>query len=881
MNLINKIATLFVGSRNERLIKDISKIVEQVNTFESNITTLSDSELKNKTIDFKQQLSNGKSLDDILPEAFAVVREASKRAIGLRHYDVQIIGGIVLHKGKISEMRTGEGKTLVATLPAYLNALTDEGVHIVTVNDYLATRDAQWMGKVFEFLGLTVNAITSEMNHEDKKASYQCDIIYATNNELGFDYLRDNMAFSLEEKVQRKLNYAIIDEVDSILIDEARTPLIISGPMDDYTDVYQQINTLIPNFTEQIETGEGKEAVVKKAGDYTLDEKHKQIHLTDEGHAKAEKLLTKIGLLKEGSSLYDSNNILLTQHLNASLRAHKLYQKDVDYIVQNDEVIIIDEFTGRTLSGRRWSEGLHQAIEAKEKVSIKKENQTLASITFQNYFRLYSKLSGMTGTADTESFELNSIYNLEVVVIPTNIPAKRKDYPDVIYLTQQEKYNAIIQEIKTVNATKRPILVGTNSIESSELISNLLKKLKIKHEVLNAKQHQREAEIVANAGVAGAITIATNMAGRGTDIVLGGKLNDNANKEQQQKWQIAHDNVVNSGGLHIIGAERNESRRVDNQLRGRAGRQGDPGSSRFFLSLEDNLMRIFASERMAGMMQKLGLKDGEAIEHKWISKSIENAQKKVEAYHFDARKSVLEYDDVANEQRKFIYEQRNQLMGESDIKEHIQTIRDEIVENIFYQSISADIPEENWSIQELQKDLAEYSLNIDIEELMTSSSNIEDWLITIKQKMSDIHMQKEQQVGFSTMRSFEKNIMLQTLDHHWKEHLAAMDYLRQSINLRGYAQKNPIQEYKQEAFEMFKELLTNIDTDVIKIISNVQIDNDVNDDIYQKNQNNEVNYSTDELEPVKTVINEVKVGRNDPCPCNSGKKYKKCCGANE
>lgn len=879
MNSFSKFIAKIFGSRNDRLIKQYNKIITQVNDFEATITLLSDEELKAKTPYFKQLLADGSSLDDILPEAFAVMREASLRVLGLRHYDVQIIGGLVLHKGNISEMKTGEGKTLMATLAAYLNALTEKGVHIVTVNDYLASRDSQWMGKLYQFLGLSVAAVISDMSHTDKKNAYLSDIIYATNNELGFDYLRDNMVFEIDEKVQRKLNFAIVDEVDSILIDEARTPLIISGPMDDYGDVYHKINGLISQFTEQKESGTAKELVIEVVGDYTLDEKHKQIHLTDTGHEKAEKLLSEIGLLAPNTSLYDSNNILLTQHLNASLRAHKLYKNDVDYMVQNDEIVIIDEFTGRTLSGRRWSEGLHQAIEAKESVSIKKENQTLASITFQNYFRLYKKLSGMTGTADTESFELNSIYSLEVVIIPPNIPITRKDFTDIVFLTQQEKYQAIMTEIKKVNAQNRPILVGTNSVESSELISDLLTKLKIKHEVLNAKQHQREAEIVANAGVAGAITIATNMAGRGTDIVLGGKLKENATQKEKNLWQEKHSSVVASGGLHIIGAERNESRRVDNQLRGRSGRQGDPGSSRFFLSLEDNLMRIFASDKMSGMMKRLGLENGEAIEHKWINKAIENAQKKVEAYHFDSRKSVLEYDDVANEQRKFVYTRRNELIGESDIKEHINNIRTEIITDLFSQSISAQMNENEWNIAELEKDLADYSIEIEMSSIMKEDSKIDNWLEMILEKATKNHEDKEELVGYSQMRLFEKSTMLQILDHQWKEHLAAMDYLRQSINLRGFAQKNPVQEYKHESFAMFKELLVNIDEEVTKIICNVKIANP-EEQIYQNNQN-ELNYSTDEVEEIETVKREEpKVGRNDPCPCGSGKKYKKCHGAN-
>ncbi|MBT6327884.1 MAG: preprotein translocase subunit SecA, partial [Candidatus Thioglobus sp.] len=667
MSIINKFIAKIVGSRNERLIKKLHKTVEQINDLESGLGALSDEELSAKTQVFKDRLNNQETLDSLLVEAFAVMREASKRALGLRHHDVQLIGGMVLNQGNIAEMGTGEGKTLVATLSAYLNALSGEGVHIVTVNDYLAARDAQWMGKVFNFLGLSVGIIVSNMPPEEKQAAYACDVVYATNNELGFDYLRDNMAFTAEQKVQRRLNFAIIDEVDSILIDEARTPLIISGPADDYSQVYQAINKMIPAFTKQTESGEGKEIVVEIAGDYTVDEKHKQVFLTDEGHAKAEQLLINAGALSEDASLYDASNILLMQHLNSALRAHILFHKDDHYIVQEDEVVIVDEFTGRTMPGRRWSEGLHQAIEAKEGVSIKKENQTLASITFQNYFRLYTTLSGMTGTADTEAVEFQDIYGLECVVVPPNRPSARNDKSDQIYLTTEEKFEAIANDVANCQKIGQPVLVGTSTIENSELISALLKENKVKHEVLNAKQHEREAIIIANAGAIGAVTIATNMAGRGTDIVLGGKLLDDATDKQKQEWQKQHEDVIKAGGLHIVGTERNESRRVDNQLRGRSGRQGDVGSTRFYLSLADNLMRIFASEKMASMMQRLGMEKGEAIEHKMVNRAIENAQKKVEGMNYDARKHLLEYDDVANDQRKVIYQLRDELMSVNDV----------------------------------------------------------------------------------------------------------------------------------------------------------------------------------------------------------------------
>ncbi|MBT5286861.1 MAG: preprotein translocase subunit SecA, partial [Candidatus Thioglobus sp.] len=800
MSIINKFIAKIVGSRNERLIKKLHKTVEQINDLESGLGALSDEELSAKTQVFKDRLNNQETLDSLLVESFAVMREASKRALGLRHHDVQLIGGMVLNQGNIAEMGTGEGKTLVATLSAYLNALSGEGVHIVTVNDYLAARDAQWMGKVFNFLGLSVGIIVSNMPPEEKQAAYACDVVYATNNELGFDYLRDNMAFTAEQKVQRRLNFAIIDEVDSILIDEARTPLIISGPADDYSQVYQAINKMIPAFTKQTESGEGKEIVVEIAGDYTVDEKHKQVFLTDEGHAKAEQLLINAGALSEDASLYDASNILLMQHLNSALRAHILFHKDDHYIVQEDEVVIVDEFTGRTMPGRRWSEGLHQAIEAKEGVSIKKENQTLASITFQNYFRLYTTLSGMTGTADTEAVEFQDIYGLECVVVPPNRPSARNDKSDQIYLTTEEKFEAIANDVANCQKIGQPVLVGTSTIENSELISALLKENKVKHEVLNAKQHEREAIIIANAGAIGAVTIATNMAGRGTDIVLGGKLLDDATDKQKQEWQKQHEDVIKAGGLHIVGTERNESRRVDNQLRGRSGRQGDVGSTRFYLSLADNLMRIFASEKMASMMQRLGMEKGEAIEHKMVNRAIENAQKKVEGMNYDARKHLLEYDDVANDQRKVIYQLRDELMSVNDVQDRFISIREGVISDLFLAYISTDQAEEDWDVEGLHNALkSDYSAGFPLQEWLDEGVDVDELESRIIQGLGAICDHKESIAGSESMRGFEKAVMLQTLDHYWKDHLASMDYLRQSVNLRGYAQKNPTQEYKRES----------------------------------------------------------------------------------
>jgi preprotein translocase subunit SecA len=860
-----------LGSRNDRVIKQYSNIINTVNNLSDGIASLSDDELKAKTIEFKELLKNGKTLDDILPEVFAVVREAAKRAIGLYHHNVQIIGGLALHNGQIAEMGTGEGKTLVATLPAYLNALNEKGVHIVTVNDYLAQRDGAEMGKVYEFLGLKTGVITSNMDFADKQAAYNSDITYGTNNELGFDYLRDNMVFERSQKNQKELNFAIVDEVDSILIDEARTPLVISGPSDDHSASYATISKFIGSFTEQIEEGEGKEKVITKAGDYTKDEKHKQVLLTDEGHTKAEELLIKHNVLKIGESLYDPANIMLMQHLTASLRANFLFANDVDYIVENNEVIIIDEFTGRKMPGRRWGDGLHQAIEAKEGVSIKQENQTLASITFQNYFRMYNKLAGMTGTADTEAEELLDIYGLEVVVIPPNKPSQRNDNSDQIYMTKAEKYQAILADIKDCQARKQPVLVGTASIESSQIISDLLKKAKIKHNVLNAKQHEKEAGIIAGAGSPGAVTIATNMAGRGTDIVLGGKKTD----ENQDNWQGLHDEVLAAGGLHIIGTERNESRRVDNQLRGRSGRQGDVGSTRFYLSLEDNLMRIFASEKMANMMKMLGMKQGEVIEHKMINRAIENAQRKVEAMNYDMRKNLLEYDNIANEQRKVIYNWRDDLISTGDVYDRFVAMRADRLSSLVDDYLSPNTSEDNWDILGLEEFIkSEYLVEVPIAKWLDEGVETSEVLNRITEGFDKIYKYKEELATSEQMRGFEKAVMLQILDNNWKEHLASMDYLRSSINLRGYAQKNPVQEYKAESFNMFESLIENVNNDIVKTLSTVQVNqNTSSDDVKQQ----EVPQNTS-TPAQNSAESGKKIGRNEPCPCGSGKKYKQCCG---
>ena len=899
-NLLKKV----FGSRNDRLIKQLQKHVNAISALEEVVGALSDEELINKTPYFKQQLADGKTLDDILPEAFAVVREAGKRVLGMRHFDVQLIGAMVLHQGKIAEMRTGEGKTLVATLAVYLNALTEKGVHVVTVNDYLAKRDSEWMGRLYTFLGLTVGVIVNSLDHEARKQAYAADITYGTNNEFGFDYLRDNMAREVEGKVQRGLNFAIVDEVDSILIDEARTPLIISGPTAENSDVYIQINKLIPSLTLQ-EEEEGE-------GDYTLDEKAKQVLLTEAGHERVENLMVEQGLLEEHESLYDPAHIGLLHHLNAALRAHAIYQRDVDYIVANNQVIIVDEFTGRTMEGRRWSEGLHQAIEAKEGVKIQQENQTVASITFQNYFRLYDKLAGMTGTADTEAFEFQQIYGLEVVVIPTHRPLARDDAPDLVYISMQEKFDAIVEDIADCVKRKQPVLVGTASIETSELLSNELKKRKIEHEVLNAKQHEREAQIVSAAGMPGAVTIATNMAGRGTDIVLGGNLDmelSESEESQHEKiksaWQERHQQILDAGGLHIIGTERHESRRIDNQLRGRSGRQGDPGSSRFYLSLQDNLMRIFASDRVASMMQKLGMEEGEAIEHPWVSKAIENAQRKVEAHNFDMRKHLLEYDDVANDQRKVIYEQRNELLATDDVSDIVSAMRHGVVQDILNQYIPPGSLDESWDIAGASEALyQEFGQRMELQKWLDDDDAMDEESLreTVVEKLAAAHTEKEQLAGAESVRFFEKHVMLNRLDYHWKEHLANMDYLRQSVGLRGYAQKNPKQEYKRESFDLFSNLLEEIKHDVTGILAKVEVRD--NEQVereqaaqrereaqaakamqYQHAQaDNPLDGDAPQSEATAAeaskpyVRGERKLGRNDPCYCGSGKKYKHCHG---
>ncbi|WP_426358422.1 preprotein translocase subunit SecA [Pseudocolwellia sp. HL-MZ19] len=888
-----KLITKLFGSRNDRLLKQMKKEVAKINALEPAIEALTDDELKNKTAEFKERLTKEDTLDSLLPEAFAVVREASKRVFGMRHFDVQMIGGMVLNQGKIAEMRTGEGKTLTATLPAYLNALTDKGVHVITVNDYLASRDADWSRPLFEFLGMTVGCNIPGLMPHEKQAAYQADITYGTNNEFGFDYLRDNMAFSPEDRAQKPLHFAIIDEVDSILIDEARTPLIISGQAEDNADLYKVINTVVPTLEQQAEEDKENE---ESTGDYTVDEKAKQIYLTERGQIRIEEIMQEKGLIQEGDSLFSASNITLLHHVMAALRAHKLFLKDVDYIVKEGEIVIVDEHTGRTMEGRRWSEGLHQAVEAKEGVDIQNENQTLASITFQNFFRLYEKLSGMTGTADTEAFEFNHIYGLETVVIPTNQPMIRDDRSDLIYLTAEEKFEAILEDIKDCVERGQPVLVGTISIETSEFLSNFLKKSKIKHKVLNAKFHEQEAEIVADAGKVGAVTIATNMAGRGTDIVLGGNLGANIAKlnnpseaeiaKVKAEWQEQHEKVLAIGGLHIIATERHESRRIDNQLRGRSGRQGDSGSTRFYLSMEDALMRIFASERIGNMMRKLGMEHGEAIEHPWVTKSIENAQRKVEGRNFDMRKQLLEFDDVANDQRKVIYEQRNELMDEPEIAEVITAIRADVVTGLIDQHIPPQSLDEMWDIEGLEERLkGELALDLPIAKWLEEDTKLHEETLREKilESSNTVYAEKEASVGSDVIRQFEKAVMLQSLDSHWKEHLAAMDHLRQGIHLRGYAQKNPKQEYKRESFELFSELLDNLKYDVIGILSKVKIqaESDVEavEEQHRKAEETPKAFTHESSEQALAAGEENRrVGRNEACPCGSGKKYKQCHG---
>ena len=906
--MLNTLLKKVFGSRNDRLIKQYFQTVSTINTLESTIASLTDAELRAKTDEFRQRVKEGETLDALLSETFAVVREVSKRVLGMRHFEVQLIGGIVLHHGKIAEMRTGEGKTLVATLPSYLNALVGKGIHLVTVNDYLAKRDSEWMGRIYQFLGISVGVVLSHMDHDDKQTAYSADITYGTNNEFGFDYLRDNMVSDPIERVQRALNYAIVDEVDSILIDEARTPLIISGQAESNTEIYTRINTLIPKLVRQ-EKEDG-------TGDFSLDEKSQQVLLSETGFEHAEEMLTQAGLLTTGASLYSPTNINLVHHLYAALRAHSLFHLDQHYVVQDGEIVIVDEFTGRLMSGRRWSEGLHQAIEAKENVPIQKENQTLASITFQNYFRMYKKLSGMTGTADTEAYEFQQIYGLETVIIPTDRRMIRDEYMDQVFRTMDEKSSAIIEGIKDCYQRGQPVLVGTTSIENNELLSGLLNQHKLPHQLLNAKQHASEAEIITQAGRSKMITIATNMAGRGTDIVLGGNpdpevehirsdenISDSVKVERIAKlydeWQLRHDEVLKQGGLHIIGTERHESRRVDNQLRGRSGRQGDPGSSRFYLSLEDPLLRIFASDRVASIMQRLNMPEGEAIEHPWVTRAIENAQRKVEARNFDIRKQLLEYDDVANEQRKSIYEMRNELLESHDISETITAMRGDVLGNLVSFHIPPQSIEEQWDVPGLEKALvSEYQLQLPLQEWLEKESELNEE--NLGQRVTEIaneHYQgKVDKVGVDIMHQYERAVMLQSLDAHWREHLAELDYLRQGIHLRGYAQKNPKQEYKREAFDLFKAMQEGIKSEVTKILMIVQIRNEQQVEAASEAQRLPVNMQYHHATYENALGEEegsskegqgthqpfvrqgAKIGRNNPCPCGSGKKYKQCHG---
>ncbi|MBT2866042.1 preprotein translocase subunit SecA [Chromobacterium violaceum] len=900
--MISSLLKKVFGSRNDRLLKQYRQTVARINALEPAMQALSDEALAAKTQEFRDRLGKGERLDDLLPEAFAVCREASRRVLGMRHFDVQLIGGMSLHQGKIAEMRTGEGKTLVGTLPVYLNALSGDGVHVVTVNDYLASRDAGIMAPLYNFLGLSVGVNLSQMAHDDKQAAYACDITYGTNNEFGFDYLRDNMVFSVDEKVQRKLAFAVVDEVDSILIDEARTPLIISGPADDNIDMYQRMNAVPPLLKRQ-ETEEGE-------GDYWVDEKAHSVLLSEAGHEHSEEILTRLGLLKEGDSLYSATNITLMHHLMAALRAYSLFHKDQHYVVQDGEVVIVDEFTGRLMAGRRWSDGLHQAVEAKEGVEINRENQTLASITFQNYFRLYGKLSGMTGTADTEAYEFQSIYNLETVVIPTNKPMIRKDSQDKVYRSAKEKYDAILADIKDCHERGQPVLVGTTSIENSELVANLLSQAKLPHNVLNAKEHAREADIVVQAGRPGMITVATNMAGRGTDIVLGGNpepeikavraddsLSDadkNARIEAiRAEWKQRHAAVLEAGGLHIVGTERHESRRIDNQLRGRSGRQGDPGSSRFYLCLEDPLLRIFASDRVAAIMDRLKMPEGEAIEHPWVTRSIENAQRKVEGRNFDIRKQLLEYDDVANDQRKVIYQQRNEILVEEDVSDVVINMREGVISDLVDLHLPPESLEEQWDLAGLEKTLAsDFLLDAPVAEWIKAEPNLD--IEQIRQRIVDMaaaaYQAKVDQAGDGVMRQFERSLVLQMLDNHWREHLAAMDHLRQGIHLRGYAQKNPKQEYKREAFELFADMLERIKRSVVQVLMTVQIRGQEDVDAVEPHalpdfemQHAEPGSALGDdednpLSPEALASQGLRINRNDACPCGSGKKYKQCHG---
>lgn len=907
--MINSLLTRVFGSRNERQLRQLNRIVAKINALEPEIEKLSDEQLQAKTPEFKQRIAGGEALDKVLPEAFAVCREAGRRVLGMRHYDVQLIGGMVLHLGKIAEMRTGEGKTLVATLPVYLNALEGKGVHVVTVNDYLARRDAAQMGKLYNWLGLSVGVVYPGMPHSDKREAYAADITYGTNNEFGFDYLRDNMALSKADRYQRGLHYAIVDEVDSILIDEARTPLIISGPADDSPELYIRVNRVVPHLVKQeAEDGEG---------DFWVDEKGKQVHLSEAGMEHAEQLLVEAGILDgETEGLYAAQNLTVVHHLNAALRAHAIYQRDVDYIVRDGEVVIVDEFTGRTLAGRRWSDGLHQAVEAKEGVPVQRENQTLASITFQNLFRMYKKLSGMTGTADTEAFEFQSIYGLEVVVIPTNRPTIRKDSPDQVFLNRKGKFNAVLADIEECAKRGQPVLVGTTSIETSEMLSEHLSKAGVKHEVLNAKQHDREATIVANAGRPAAVTIATNMAGRGTDIVLGGSLEaeihalgEDATDEQKAavkaEWQKRHDAVKAAGGLHIVGTERHESRRIDNQLRGRSGRQGDPGSSRFYLSLEDNLMRIFASDWVQKAMRMMGMKEDDVIEDRLVSRQIEKAQRKVEAHNFDIRKNLLDFDDVNNDQRKVIYAQRDELLDAESVKDNVDGIRDDVIFDIVARFVPPNSIDEQWDLRGLEATLeSDFGLQMSLTDLVKQHEELDAEAIAskVQERVNQHFAEKEASLGEETMRALEKHVMLTVLDQSWKEHLARMDYLRQGIYLRGYAQKQPKQEYKKEAFELFSDMLENVKREVVTLLARVRIRSDEEVQALETAERQQAQarlsqsqfqhqdaggYSADEeaaqVQAAQQGVaqmqrDEPKIGRNDPCPCGSGKKYKHCHG---
>ncbi|EHA15029.1 preprotein translocase subunit SecA [Halomonas sp. HAL1] len=907
--MLNNLLRKVVGSKNDRDVKRMHKNVPQINALEAEFEALSDADLQQKTAQLRERLASGEPLDALLAPAFAIVREASKRVMGMRHFDVQMVGGMTLHRGRIAEMKTGEGKTLVATLAVYLNALTEKGVHVVTVNDYLARRDAEWMRPLYEFLGLSIGVIFSGQSGEEKRHAYQCDITYGTNNEFGFDYLRDNMAFSLEDKVQRGLHFAIVDEVDSILIDEARTPLIISGAVDENTDLYKVVNQL----AQQLEKGEESEDDdAPVVGDFLVDEKQKQVELTEQGHNKVEELMRGEGLLGDEESLYAAQNLNLLQHMHSALRARYLYNRDVDYIVSEGQVVIVDEHTGRSMPGRRWSEGLHQAVEAKEGVTVQRESQTLASTTFQNYFRLYEKLAGMTGTADTEAFEFRQIYGLDVVVIPTNRPLARKDLNDLVYLSAEEKYEAIIKDVKTETEAGRPVLVGTASIETSEYLANLMREAGLAFNVLNAKQHQSEAEIIAQAGRPGAITIATNMAGRGTDIVLGGNWEaesaklQNPSQEQvdalKAEWQARHDAVLAAGGLHVVGSERHESRRIDNQLRGRAGRQGDPGSTRFFLSLEDSLMRLFGSDRVKRLMQALGLEHGEAIEHKMVSNAVERAQKKVEGRNFDIRKQLLEYDDVANDQRRVIYDQRNEILAADDVADAVIGIREEVMETAISSYVPPQSLPEQWDLPGLEAHLkTEFNLDAPVVKWAAEDDRFSEE--QLRERLQTMHREayaaKVAAAGEKLIRRFEKQVMLQVLDTRWKEHLQSMDHLRRGIHLRGYAQKNPKQEYKRESFELFQHLLDHIKEDVTRILSHVQVRQPEEVDALERQRREALERETataasrhDAPAPEQTESEHEtsgsegrpvrregpKVGRNDPCFCGSGKKYKQCCG---